>query len=320
MVYLIGDIGGTKTHLALVEDTKMIRDQKFPSGEYADLGSIAQEFLKGEKLKIHVACFGIAGPIRNGRCQATNLPWIIDSRELSQRLGIPNVHIMNDLEANAWGLNALDEDQFHVLHQGEAHSKGNRALISAGTGLGEAGIYFDGKVHHPFATEGGHTDFAPRNEIEDRLLDYLRPKFGHVSYERVLSGPGLADVYRFLVDTGRGEKTFDVSDDELPKVVSDKGLDGSCSTCGQALEIFTSLYGAEAGNLALKFLALGGIFVGGGIAPKILPEIEKGQFLASLHDKGRFSDLLRTISVKVVLAEHTALLGAGYLANLLSKS
>ena len=319
MIYLIGDIGGTKTHLALLEDSETLRDQKFPSGNYSDLYSIVQEFLGGEKLDIQVACFGIAGPVRDGSCRATNLPWVVDSQALSQKLGIPKVHLMNDLEANAWGLNALNEDQFHVLNKGDPKSKGNQCLISAGTGLGEAGIYFDGKAHHPFATEGGHTDFAPRSEIEDQLLIYLRQKFERVSYERVLSGPGLADIYRFLVDTKRGAKTFDVSEDELPKVVSDKGLDGCCATCGQALEIFTSLYGAEAGNLALKCLALGGIFVGGGIAPKILPEIDKGQFLASLIDKGRFSDLLQTISVKVVLEEHTALLGAGCLARLLSK-
>lgn len=314
MVYLIGDIGGTKTHLALY-DGKVLRNQKFASGDYDSLSAIAKEFLAdGEE--IEKACFGIAGPVRDGRCQATNLPWVIDAAEIGKELGVGCVYLLNDLEANAWGINSLRDDQFYVLNRGEP-AKGNCALISAGTGLGEAGIYYTGAEHRPFATEGGHADFAPRNDLEIELLCYLRKRFkGHVSYERILSGPGLGNVYRFLVD----EKGYDdvlgsVDEKLLPKMVSEKGLENSGSTCQKALEIFVDLYGAEAGNLALKFLTLGGIYVGGGIAPKILPAIQKGSFMRSFCDKGRFEGLLKSVPVRIILEENTALLGSGYFVS-----
>ncbi|MCP5509433.1 MAG: glucokinase [Chlamydiales bacterium] len=313
-MHLIGDIGGTKTHLALVEGENIVKDQKFPSSDYPNLALIIEEFLRGGNRQIAKACFGIAGPVRDGRCQATNLPWIVDSKELSDKLTIPHVYLINDLEANAWGLKALTADKLYVLNPGNPSTRGNQALISAGTGLGEAGIYFDGKNHAPFATEGGHADFAPRSDLEVELFVYLRKKFGHVSYERVLSGPGLANIYHFLVDTKKMENHLDQKIDEalLPRHISDKGLSGECLVCKRALEIFISLYGAETGNLALKTLSLGGIFVGGGIAPKILPLLKKGDFMNAYQDKGRFSELLMTIPVKIVLEEQTALLGAKY--------
>ncbi|MCP5492295.1 MAG: glucokinase [Chlamydiales bacterium] len=314
MVYLIGDIGGTKTHLALY-DGKVLRNQKFASGDYDCLAAIAKEFLaNGEK--IEKACFGIAGPVRDGRCQATNLPWVIDAVELGKELGIESVYLLNDLEANAWGINSLREDQFYVLNKGDP-TKGNCALISAGTGLGEAGIYYTGAEHRPFATEGGHADFAPRSDLEIELLCYLRKRFkGHVSYERILSGPGLGNVYRFLVDVkGYEDVLGSVEEKLLPKMVSERGLEKGESACQKALEIFVDLYGAEAGNVALKFLTLGGIYVGGGIAPKILPAIQKGTFMKSFCDKGRFEGLLKSVPVRVILEENTALLGSGYFVS-----
>ncbi len=315
MVYLIGDVGGTKTHLAFY-DGSVLREQKFPSGDYDCLAAIAKEFLAGGE-KIEKACFGIAGPVRDGRCQTTNLPWVIDAAELGKELGIECVYLLNDLEANAWGINALSEDQLYTLNKGE-DVKGNCALISAGTGLGEAGIYYAGAEHRPFATEGGHADFAPRTDLEIELLCYLRERFkGHVSYERILSGPGLGNIYRFLVDKKGCEDVLgSVDEKSLPKMISERGLEAKGSTCQKALEIFVDLYGAEAGNVALKFLTLGGIYVGGGIAPKILRAIQEGAFMKSFYSKGRFEGLLKSIPVRVILEENTALLGAGYFVSI----
>ena len=311
-MHLIGDIGGTKTHLALVEGDQFIKDHKFPSGDFESLLSIIETFLKKENKTIEKACFGIAGPVRDGKCQATNLPWVVDSAEIAEKQKICCVSLINDLEANAWGLYELSEDQLFVLNAGDASAKGNQALISAGTGLGEAGIYFDGRAHLPFATEGGHADFAPQTDLEIELFIYLRKKFGHVSYERVLSGPGLANIYRFLVDTKKGDDSMaaDVEEADLPRHVSEKGISGECETSRKALGIFISLYGAETGNLALKFLSIGGVFVGGGIAPKLLPLLKEGSFMESFCNKGRFVDLMEAMPVKIVLEEKTALLGA----------
>ncbi len=311
-MHLIGDIGGTKTHLALVEGDRFVRDQKFPSRDFQSLSLIIEAFFKGDDTQVEKACFGIAGPVRDGRCQATNLPWIVDSAEIAKERKIQNVYLINDLEANAWGLNELSADQLYVLNQGDSSAKGNQALISAGTGLGEAGMYFDGRAHLPFATEGGHADFAPQTDLEVELLSYLKEKFGHVSFERVLSGPGLANIYQFLIDTQKCvDSVGQIADEsDLPKLISEKGVSGECDTCKHALDIFISLYGAEAGNLALKLLSTGGVFLGGGIAPKILSVIKNGGFMESYRNKGRFSDLLGAIPVKVVLEEQTALLGA----------
>ena len=205
MAYLAGDIGGTKTHLSIViEDGgkfESVKDQKFPSQKYPNLRSIVKEFLKENKQELSKACFGIAGPVKKGKSQATNLPWLVDCDVLAKELNIEKVSLINDLEANAYGLNLLTKEEFYTLNEGDPNAKGNQAMVSPGTGLGEAGIFFDGKKHIPFACEGGHVDFAPKNELEDELLRYLRKKFKHVSYERILSGPGLYNLYQFLVST-----------------------------------------------------------------------------------------------------------------------
>ncbi|MCB1110481.1 MAG: glucokinase [Chlamydiia bacterium] len=323
MTYLAGDIGGTKTHLALYIEEKgkmeCVKEEKFPSKKYPNLRSIVKEFLEGQNLSVAKACFGIAGPVKKGKSQATNLPWLIDAEELKTELHFEKVSLINDLEANAYGLNMLKEEEFYVLNTGDPKAEGNQAMVSAGTGLGEAGIYYDGRRHYPFACEGGHTDFAPRNDREDALLRYLRKRFGHVSYERILSGPGLYNLYQFMVETkqvSEKEETYkEIASGDAPRLISEKGLSGASKACSQTLELFVSIYGSEAGNVALKMLALGGVFIGGGIAPKIMGVLKRGDFFHSFTGKGRFSHLLEAIPIKVVLNDRTALLGSTYYAK-----
>ena len=323
MAYLIGDIGGTKTHLSIVTEEKgnlvSVKDQKFLSQNYLNLDKIVKEFLKESNFRISKACFGIAGVVKEGKCQATNLPWFVDCAVLEKELEIEKVSLINDLEANAYGLNMLTKEEFFILNEGCGNVKGNQAMISPGTGLGEAGIFFDGKKHVPFACEGGHVDFAPKNKIEDKLLKYLRKKFIHVSYERILSGPGLYNLYQFIVDTNLEKEDPEVFKEiqkgNSTKIISEKAKKGISKACSQALDIFISIYGAETGNLALKMLATGGVFLGGGMTPKILGRIKQGGFLSSFIKKGRFSKLLSITPVWVVLNENTALLGAKYYVN-----
>lgn len=302
---LAGDIGGTKTHLALYDENgTCTREKKFPSQDYPDLETIVKEF---EAKDVKRACFGIAGPVKNGVCKATNLPWVVDVNTLP----FPKCALINDLVANAYGIRELKEDEIHVLNAGDKNAVGNQALISAGTGLGEAGLFFNGKTHIPFSSEGGHCDFAPRNDEEIDLLRYLIKKFGHASYERILSGPGLYNVYTYLVEA----KGMPDTGAKTPQDVSERGMLTSDPTCHKALEFFVALYGAEAGNTALKVMALGGVFVGGGIAPKILEFIEKHHFMSAFTEKGRFKSLMESIPVKIVLNANTALLGAKHYAQ-----
>lgn len=317
---LAGDIGGTHARLALFEHSgKLIckKEQKFLSKNYAGLEEIVREFLGREV--VSNACFGIAGPVRNGRCRATNLPWIVDAYELSRKLHIPFVHLLNDLEANAYGISQLEPSELALIHEGDRTQTGHRALIAAGTGLGEAGMFWNGKEHVPFASEGGHADFAPRNPIEVELLFYLQKKFEHVSYERVVSGPGLIEIYQFLIDTKRGELTPSLQEEmeqkNPSKVISEAGALNKDETCVKAVDWFLSLYGAEAGNLALKYLALGGFYIGGGIAPRLIDKMKSGAFRTSFLDKGRFKPLLSSIPIWVILNDQAALLGAAFVAN-----
>jgi len=286
-------------------------ERKFPSQKYPSLEAIILEFLQGKK--VEKACFGVAGPVKEGKSKITNLPWIIDAENISKTLGIRVVHLLNDLEANAYGLRALKKEELFVLHPGRVQ-KGNQALISAGTGLGEAGLYWDGKMHRPFACEGGHSDFAPRNEIEIELLVYLQKKFGHVSYERVISGPGLHNLFQFLIDTGKEKLTTALKEEmrerDPSRVISEWGRQEKDAACIRAVEWFISLYGAEAGNMALKFFALGGFYIGGGIAPHLHQQIKQGGFRASFVDKGRFRELLESIPIWIVMNDSAALLGA----------
>lgn len=310
---LAGDIGGTNTRLALFEMGKRVGDEKkFSSQKYSSLEAIVQEFLQGKK--VEKACFGVAGPVRNGKSKITNLSWTIDA----SRLGIAKVALLNDLEANAYGLRALKKEELFLLHEGQKQT-GNQALIAAGTGLGEAGLFWNGKEHVPFACEGGHTDFAPRNEKEVELFLYLLKKFGHVSYERVVSGPGLLSIFHFLVETGKEKWSSDVKaameKTDPARIVSEWGSQNKDKACVHALDWFISFYGAEAGNMALKFLALGGFYIGGGIAPHLIDKMKNGAFHSSFVDKGRFKELLGSIPIWVVMNDNAALLGAAYFAE-----
>lgn len=323
IVYLAGDVGGTKTHLALYkakgDQVVCVKEHKFRSPDFINLEKIVKIFLDEVEETVKKACFGIAGPIKKGKCRATNLPWVVDEKNLAKELNIEKVSLINDLVANAYGLRLLSKDEFFVLNEGAVYPCGNQALISAGTGLGEAGIYYDGTDLHPFASEGGHCDFAPTNKLEDDLLKYLRKKYTHISYERILSGPGLYNIYRFLVDTGvqkeDPEVLHEIEIGDSPLLISKKGMNEESKACMQTLELFTSIYGSEAGNVALKMLALGGVFLGGGIAPKILDVFKKGKFMKSFSAKGRFKNLLSSIPVSIILNDRTALLGSLYYAK-----
>lgn len=308
-MFLLGDIGGTHTRLVLFEKGHWNEEKVFPSQEYQDLSEILHSFLPPRR-KIQKAVLGVAGPIHKGRCEATNLPWVIDAQHIQKAFSIGSVHLLNDLEAHAYGIGALSEKEIYVLHPGEKNA-GNAALISAGTGLGEAGLFWDGKRHHPFACEGGHTDFAPREERDLSLWRYLQEKYSHVSYERVVSGPGILDLFSFLIEKEKKVSKVRVSDpEEGAKEISEAALAQICPVCREAVEWFVRCYGAEAGNLALKYLAVGGLYVGGGIAPKLLPFFTKDLFLTAFWSKGRFDKLLEKIPVKIILNDKTALLGA----------
>jgi glucokinase len=235
-------------------------------------------------------------------------------------LGIRTVELINDLEANAYGIVLLEPRDFVVLNEGVPDASGTAALISAGTGLGEAGLHWEGNHYQPFPSEGGHADFAPRNELEVDLLLFLLNQYEHVSYERVLSGSGLYNIYKFLRDTGRGDEPVWLADqmrlEDPSAVISRAALEGSCELCVHALDEFISFYGAEAGNLALKFMATGGVFVGGGIAPKIIQKLRGSGFMEAFVAKGRMKQLLESIPVRVILNDKTALVGAARYAML----
>lgn len=317
---LAGDIGGTKTHLALFNDKKKwVVDAKYKSADYDNLGRIVKEFLQANPdHQIERACFGIAGPVQDGKCHATNLPWVVDAKQIAKENGIGAVSLINDLEANAYGICELDRDEFFVLNEGKA-GVGNQAIISAGTGLGEAGLFWNGKEHLPFAGEGGHCSFAPQDELQIQLLRYLTKQFNHVSFERLLSGPGLYNIYRFFIDEGIEKEKESVKaalqTTNHARVISEMGMKGGCPACVKTLELFTAIYGEEAANLALKMLAVGGLYIGGGIAPKILSKMKEGPFMQRFTEKGRFSSLLKEIPVKVILNQDTALLGAAHYAK-----
>jgi glucokinase len=315
---LAGDIGGTNARLAFFDvidgHFRLVSASVFPSREYAGLDQIVSKFVDTAKVHPDAACFGVAGPVRNGRVEASNLPWIIESQRLADELKLEKAVLINDLEANAWGIAALDPKDVVALNQVKGSPVGNQAVISAGTGLGEAGMYWDGSKHHIFATEGGHADFAPRDELEIDLFRYLSGRYGHVSCERVVSGTGLVNVFHFLRDTGRGTEplwlTDEMAHNDAAAAISRAALAGKCALCEQALDLFVSVFAAEAGNLALKVMATGGVYLGGGIAPKMLAKLSGPLFMHAFAGKGRMQPLLEAMPVKVITNDKTALIGA----------
>ncbi len=322
---LAGDIGGTSTRLAYFEvqngKLKSRINEKFSSRAHKGLEEIVRAFLQKHSIQVEHAAFGIAGPVRQQRVEATNLPWVIDAAALKSELVTADVFLLNDLEANTYGIFELAPSDFAIINAGAPADGGNIAVISAGTGLGEAGATWDGSRFVVYATEGGHTDFAPRDELEIELLLYVQKRLGgRVSYERLLSGPGIYTIYQFLRDTKRGaeEKWLreEMQHGDPSAIVSQHGLNGKSELCVHTLDLFVKLYGAESGNLALKMMATRGVFVGGGIAPKILPKMQSGAFMQAFAEKGRFENLLRSIPVRVLLNDQAALLGAARFAGL----
>jgi glucokinase len=325
---LAGDIGGTKTLIALyehgqAEGLRLIREASFASRSYASLEAILKEFLHGEN--VDAACFGVAGAVIDGKCHTTNLPWSLDEVDLTKVVSTKRVKLLNDLEASAYGMLFLKPEEVATLNSGHLPRRhGNIAVIAAGTGLGEAFLYWDGRDHHPLASEGGHTDFAPRTDQEIALFLALRKRFnGHVSYERILSGAGFENIYTYLSESGACKASTSVSEEiaaarkknlDPSPIITQHALAESDPLCVATVDLFCEIYGAAAGNMALLSVAIGGVFVGGGIAPKILPALKKPNFMRAFADKGRFHDLVLSIPVYVALNPQTGLQGAAHYA------
>jgi len=294
-----------------------LAEATFTSADYASLEALAAEFLAQVDLPPTWASVGVAGPVVNGRAEVTNLPWVVDETGLARALGFSHVRLLNDLDAIAHAVPVLDQADLHTLHRGDPVAHEPVALVAPGTGLGEAFLTWDGSRHTAHQSEGGHADFAPRNPTQIELLRHLMNRFEHVSYERVCSGRGLPNIYQYLRDSGHAEEPawlrgqLATADDPTP-IIANAALDdhAPCSLCVATLDTFVSILGAEAGNLALKVVATGGVYLGGGIPPGILPILQKGQFMQAFQAKGRLSDLVARIPVHIILNPKAALLGA----------
>lgn len=318
---LAGDIGGTKTHLAIfsagADGPALMVEKTFASERYPNLEAIVHEFLQQIDLPVSQATFGVAGPVVAGQAEITNLPWVMEEAQLQEALNLSSVRLLNDLEAIANGVPFLGPADLHPLNEGQATAGGAIAVIAPGTGLGEAFLTWDGSRYQAHPSEGGHTDFGPNNLFEMDLLRYLQGQFGHVSYERICSGSGLPNIYAYLKDIGFADEPdwlaaqLAAAEDPTPVIVN-AALDEerACGLCVATLNAFVSILGAEAGNLALKVLATGGVYLAGGIPPRILPALEHERFIEAFRSKGRFSDLLARIPVYVVMNPRVALLGA----------
>jgi glucokinase len=316
---LAREIGATRTRLAAYESESntlnKVVEKIYMSQQEPGLADIISNFVKTEGIPVHSACFGAAGPVRRGRCKISNLAWTIDSLDLASLLKLKSVGLINDLEAFAYGIDGLESKDFVTLSAGTEDAVGNRAVISARTGLGVAGLYWDGFRHHPFACEGGHSSFAPSNEIEIELLQYLHQKYGRVSCERVLSGPGIKNIYDFLSDTKKAEEPDWLHEQlrtaqDAPALISQVALENKAAICDRTLSIFVGIYGSQTGDCALNFMSTGGIFIGGSIAAKIVPRMKDPIFMQSFLDKGRMQSLLQDVPVKIVLNDDSGILGA----------
>jgi len=321
---LAGDVGGTKTDLAVYAlepngELRVVREAAFPSRRYSGLEDMLREFLTPSPPRVAAAALGIAGPVVDRACvSATNLPWRVEAEHLATTIGCDRLVLLNDLETTAYGTLFLAPAELHTLQLG-VERPGNRAVIAAGTGLGQAMLFWDGTRYHPSPSEGGHVDFAPRNALEMQLLEFLLRDSDRVSYESLLSGPGLVRIFRFfdraLHHPVAPAVRARMEREDPSAVISEAGLRGECSACAATLDLFVSLYGAQAGNLALAFLATGGVYVAGGIVTKILPRMTTGRFLQSFTAKAPHSALLAEVPVRVVLNPQTSRLGAAHLAR-----
>jgi len=316
---LAGEIGATRTRLAAFDadgnKLQLVVEKTYLSQEHGGLPEMITTFIKTEGIPVQSACFGVAGPVTAGRSKISNLPWTIDSRELASQLKLNSVGLINDLEAYAYGIDALESKDFITLSEGADDAEGNRAVISARTGLGVAGMYWDGFRHHPFACEGGHADFSPRNKLEMELLDYLQGKHRRVSCERILSGPGIKNIYDFLRDTKKVDEPKELREQmrkapDPPALISKLAAEGKTPICDQTMSLFVSIYGAETGNCALYFMSTGGIFIGGSIAAKNVNKMKDPAFMKSFLNKGRMTSLLQQMPVKIVLNDDSGIIGA----------
>lgn len=320
---LAGDIGGTNSRLALFEMSAsgpiVLAEQRLASREAPSLEAVLDAFLARHPAALEAAAFGVPGPVKHGRVITTNLPWVVDQAQLERHLRLARVELLNDIEAFAHGLAGLGEDDYVTLNAGAPEAQGNRAVIAAGTGLGEAGLFWDGHQHQPFATEGGHTDFSPTDELQFGLLQFLQERHGRVSWERVVSGPGLVNIHEYLRDVVRvavpALLPAQLVSPDPAATITQAALAGACPLAQRTLDLFVLLYGAEAGNLALKVMSSGGVYLGGGVAPKILPKLQEPLFLQAFLAKGRMRRLLEAMPVRVVTRGNTGLLGAALYAS-----
>jgi len=314
---LAADVGGTKTNMGLFSikhsSLQLLKEESYPTKEYNSFLEVYQQFHNNKLPKINAICLGVAGPVINGKVSGTNFPWEIDSKKLESQLNIGSVTIINDMEAHAYGLAMLPKNAFESLRSGQ-DIPGNAALIAPGTGLGEAGLFWDGTQYHPFASEGGHCDFSSRNTLDFQIFKYLGRKYGHVSWERLISGPGILDVYTFLrAKSGKEEPQWlsvKMAQGNPSAIITASALDEKDAVCIKTLELFIRFLAIESAQLALKFKATGGIFIGGGILPKIVKKMDKDIFNSHFVQSGRMNPLLERVPVKVILKDKTALFGA----------
>jgi glucokinase len=326
MQILAGDIGGTHTRLTLFhalshDRLEPLREATYPSSAYTGLEAILSQFFEGYDLEqIERACFGIAGPVIDQACDTTNLPWRVSANAIQQAFDFDATWLLNDLEANAWGIESLSQKDLLQLNAGKPHAGGNRSIISAGTGLGEAGLYWDGSRYRPFPSEGGHADFSPSNLLEYELMEWLAEQHGHVSWERVVSGPGLENIYQFLLSYHQlSIPNWLQAERErlgMAPAISAAALSGRDPLCVESLDLFIDCYAREAGNQALKLMSAGGVYLGGGIAPRISPRLSEGAFLQAFVRKGRMQPLMEAMPLYVILNDKTALMGTARFAAL----
>ncbi|MCO5241084.1 MAG: glucokinase [Chitinophagaceae bacterium] len=318
-IVFAADIGATKTNLAFYKTEhntcRLLQEAKLISKEYKNIAQLTRDFTR-DAPQPDAICFGVAGPVLNGHATLSNLQWEIDIRDIATQFPGANVHLINDLEATAYGLAVLGEKDVQVIHKGSITPVGNAAVIAPGTGLGEAGLYWDGSCFHPFATEGGHADFAARNNLDFELYTFLQQQFGHVSWERLVCGPGIVNIYRFLRDVKHGEEpgwlAQQMQHADAAATIS-RHIDQS-ELCKMTMQYFIRYLAYESANLVLKLNATGGLFIGGGIVPQIIPLLENDTFYSSFRQSGRLNFLLEKVPVKVILNPQTALLGAAYYA------
>jgi glucokinase len=319
-VILAGDVGGTKCNLALFAEKngklEFVFRERFASKEFAQFDFIIREFSRRAaphlgREKIRAAGFGVAGPVINNRIHATNLPWVVDADTLAREVGVKSVVLVNDLGATGHSLEHLAPEDFCVLNAGTPVPGASRALLAAGTGLGEGILFWDGNRYKVVPSEGGHSDFSPRTDQQIELLKFMRHRYPQVSWELILSGRGFRTIHEFIAPSVK-HPIFEDPDADPAPFITKSGLDHSCPVCVETLDLWTNIYGAEAGNLALKVLALGGVYVAGGIAVKILPKMKDGTFFYSFQDKWHFGKMLGDIPVSIVLNESAPLIGAAY--------